>query len=92
MVAALGSSLPSPIDATTVASAAAAVVEAAPVPTTEAVIAPAVVEAVEPEDQVDEAIASALEGISLALSMVDPLGFSTMCPVSWEPEIQGEPP
>ena len=40
----------------------------------------------------DEAIASALEGINLALSMDNPLGFSTMSPISREPEIQGEPP
>ena len=48
---------------------------------------PAPVEA-ESEDQVDEVIASALEGISLALSMDDPLGFSNIR----ELEIQGEPP
>ena len=34
------------------------------------------------EDQVDEAIASALEGINLTLSMDNPLGFPTMSPVS----------
>ena len=83
MVAALGSAPPAP----------AAVVEAAPAPApaTEAAAA-ALVEAVELEDQVDEIIASAVEGINLALSMDDPLGFLVMSPVSREPEIQGEPP
>ena len=40
----------------------------------------------------DEAIASALTGISLALSMDNPLGFSAMSHISHELETQGEPP
>ena len=56
-----------------------------------AAIAAASVQA-DPEDQVDGAIASALEGINLALSMDNLLGFSVMSSVSRESEIQGEPP
>ena len=76
------------------APVAAAVVAAAPAPTVVVAVAAALtsVEAVEPEDQVDEAIALALKGISLTLSMDNPLGFSAMSPVSWESETQGEPP
>ena len=40
----------------------------------------------------DVVIASALEGINLALFMDNPLGFPAMSPVSWESEFQGEPP
>ena len=40
----------------------------------------------------DQVITSTLEGISLALSMDDPLGFTAMNPISQKPEIQGEPP
>ena len=40
----------------------------------------------------DDVLSSALEGINLALSMDNPLSFSTMSPISREPEIQGEPP
>ena len=40
----------------------------------------------------DAVLASALEGINLALSMDNPLGFLAMSPVSRESEIQGEPP
>ena len=59
----------------TLAPAAVAVAAPTPIEVEEAV-------EVEPEVQVDEAIASALEGISLALSMDDTLGFSTMSPIS----------
>ena len=69
---------PTPVAAAAASSTTASVVAAAA--TTEA------------EDQVDEAIASALEGISLALSMDNPLGFMAMSPVSRESKIQGEPP
>ena len=44
------------------------------------------------EVHMDEAVASALEGISLAKSMDNPLEFLTMSPISHEPETQGEPP
>ena len=44
------------------------------------------------EVHIDEAVASALEGISLALSMDNPLEFLAMRLVSHEPETQGEPP
>ena len=40
----------------------------------------------------DAVIASALEGINLALTMDNPLGFPAMSHISREPEIQGEPP
>ena len=46
----------------------------------------------EPEVHIDEVVASALEGISLAISMDNPLGFPTMSPVSHKLETQGEPP
>ena len=46
----------------------------------------------DPKDPVDDVITLALEGINLALSMDNPLGFPAMSPVSREPEIQGEPP
>ena len=46
----------------------------------------------EPEVHIDEAIASALEGISLAILMINPLSFLAMSPISRESEIQGEPP
>ena len=40
----------------------------------------------------DEAVTSALKGISLAISMDNPLGFLAMSLISDEPETQGEPP
>ena len=46
----------------------------------------------EPEVHIDEAVASALEDISLAISMDNPLGFLAMSSVSHELETQGEPP
>ena len=46
----------------------------------------------DPEDLVDVVIASALEGINLALSMDNPLGFLAMSPISRELEIQGDSP
>ena len=78
MAAALGSPLPSPA-------------EAAAATTTVAIAAAAAVED-DLEDPMDAVLALALEGINLALSMDNPLGFSAMSPVSREPEIQGEPP
>ena len=108
MAAALGSSLPAPADATTAetaavtttsatvaavatAVAAAAATEAAAAATAGATAAAATVKD-DLEDPMDVVIASALEGINLALSMDNPLGFSAMSPVSRESEIQGEPP
>ena len=44
------------------------------------------------EDPMDVILASSLEGINLALSIDNPLGFLAMSPVSQESEIQGEPP
>ena len=46
----------------------------------------------EPKVHINEAVASALEGISLAIFMDNPLGFSTMSHISHELETQGEPP
>ena len=46
----------------------------------------------EPEVHMDEAVASPLKGISLALSMDNLLGFLATSLVSHEPETQGEPP
>ena len=46
----------------------------------------------DPEDPMDAVLASALEGIKLAFSMDNPLGFPAMSPVSRESETQGEPP
>ena len=98
MAAALGSSLPAPTDATTAAvttttttTAAAIATAVAAATTTVATAAAAPVED-DLEDPMDAVLASALEGINLALSMDNPLGFSTMIPISWELEIQGEPP
>ena len=98
MAAALGSSLPAPADATTaapavvtVAAAAVATAVAAAAATAVATVAAAQVSD-DLEDPLDTVLASALEGINLALSMDKPLGFSAMCPISREPEIQGEPP
>ena len=88
MAAALGSSLPAPADATTAAAVTTKVVAAA---TTVATTAAAAVED-DLEDPMDDVLASALEGINLALSMDNPLGFLAMSPVSQESEIQGEPP
>ena len=94
MAAALRSSLPTPADATTAAiavettttTAAAATAEAAAAATAVASAVAAPVQD-DPEDPVDAVIASALEGINLALTMDNPLGFLTMSPISWEPEI-----
>ena len=96
MVAALGSSLPvvtaiAAATATTATAAAVATAVAAAAATAVATVAAALVQD-DPEDPVDAVIASALEGINLALSMDNPLSFSVMSPVSQEPEIQGEPP
>ena len=76
---------------TTVTAATAATAEAAAAVTTVATAVAAPVQD-DPKDPVDTIIASALEGINLALSMDNPLDFSAMSPVSREPEIQGEPP
>ena len=89
MATALGSSLPTPVDATTAATAvvttaaAAAVATAVAVAaaTTEAAAAAAPVQD-DPKDPVDAVIASALEGINLALFMDNPLSFPAMSPVS----------
>ena len=89
MVAALGSSLPAPADATTAAAVTTAKAAAAATAVATAAAAPI---QDDPEDPVDAVIASALEGINLALTMDNPLGFSIMSPVSRESEIQGEPP
>ena len=89
MAAALGSSLSAPADATV--AAAAATVAAAAVATAVAAAATTKVAAVttvvataaaapvedDPEDPMDAVLASALEGINLALSMDNPLGFLT---------------
>ena len=104
MAAALGSSLPAPADATTAAAeeetaaaavaaavAAAAATEAAAATTTVATAAAAAIED-DLEDPMDVVLASALEGINLALSIDNSLGFSAMSLVSRELEIQGEPP
>ena len=89
---------------TTTAVAAATTIAVAAATTTTAVAAAATAEAAaaatataapvqdDPEDLVDAVIASALEGINLALSMDNPLGFLAMSPIFREPKIQGEPP
>ena len=87
MAAALGSSLPAPTDVTT----------AAPVTATEAAAAVTAAAAAAPfedhlADPVDVVLVSTLEGIKLAFSMDDPLGFTAMSPISRESETQGEPP
>ena len=71
MAASLGSSLPAPADATIVVATTA--------------VAAAVIVQDDLEDLVDAVIASALEGINLALSIDNPLGFPAMSPVSREP-------
>ena len=76
MAAALGSSLPAPADATTAAPE-----------TTAAAVAPFEDHLADP---VDVVLVSTLEGIKLAFSMDDPLGFTAMSPVSRESETQGE--
>ena len=98
MAAALGSSLPTPTDATTTAvtkttAAAVAVATATAAAAATAVATTAVAPVLDDlEDPVDEVIASALEGINLVLFMDNPLGFPAMSPVSRESEIQREPP
>ena len=81
--------------AITAATTTTTVVVAAATATAEAAAATTIVAAPvqdDPEDPVDVVIASALEGINLALSMDNLLGFSAMSPLSRTPEIQGEPP
>ena len=79
MAAALGSSLLVPADAIIAATAAETTTATAPFED-------------DLEDPVDAVLVSTLEGIKLAFSMDDPLGFTAMSPVSWESETQGEPP
>ena len=92
MAAALESSLPALADATTAAEeTAAAATEAAAAATVVATAAAAAVED-DLEDPIDDVLASTLEGINLALSMDNPLGFPAISPISRESETQGEPP
>ena len=83
MATTLGSSLPTPADATTAAVTTTTAAATAVVATT---VAAAVVED-DLEDPMDVVLASALEGINLALSMDNPLGFSAMSPISQNLEI-----
>ena len=94
MAVALRSSLPTLADATTAATATETTTTTTTAAAAAIAVAPAAAALVQddPEDPMDAVIASALEGINLALSMDNPLGFSAMSPVSREPEIQGEPP
>ena len=94
MATTLRSSPPAPETEAAAAAATAAVVTAAAVPAAAAVTAAAAAApfADHLADPVDVVLVSTLEGIKLAFSMDDPLGFTAMSLVSRESETQGQPP